>query len=154
MAEVSQRMSFFSVGGAPKQIGATAPRNDEELGQRAKKETDLEERGAPKVGIATELRIRLLGWAKRMAEQIQKDDRSHQQVLAAIFGQTRLDKFPCVTSEGKPTIYATPWAKQFREDIKSLKEIDEDDDLVRELHEDFRKFFSCMSKISAHLTKT
>ena len=88
-----------------------------------------------------ELRIRRLGWAKRMAERIQKDDLSHQQVLAATFGQTRLNKYPCVTSEGKPIIYATPRAKQFREDIKSLKEIDEGDDLVRELNGDLRKLF-------------
>ena len=60
MAEVSQRMSFFSVGGASTQIGATAPRNDEELGQRAKKETDFEDRRAPKVGIVRIASVRFV----------------------------------------------------------------------------------------------
>ena len=45
------------------------------------------------VPIAMELRMRRLNWAKRMAEQSQKDDPSHQQVLAAIFDQKRRDKY-------------------------------------------------------------
>ena len=45
------------------------------------------------VPIAMEVRMRRLHWAKRMAEQSQKDDPSHQQVLAAIFDQKRLDKY-------------------------------------------------------------
>ena len=44
------------------------------------------------VPIAMGVRMRRLHWAKRMAEQSQKDDPSHQQVLAAIFDQKRLDK--------------------------------------------------------------
>ena len=43
-----------------------------------------------------------------MAGQIQKDDFSHQQVLAVIFAQTHLEKYPCMTNEGKLTIYASP----------------------------------------------
>ena len=46
----------------------------------------------------------------------------------AIFGQTRLDKYLCMTIDEKLTIYATPWAKQFRCDINSLEEGDEGDD--------------------------
>ena len=70
------------------------------------------------VSIAMELRIRLLGWAKRVAEQIQDYDVSHQQVLAVFFfflRQTRLDRQPCMTSHGKLTFEATPWAKQSRD---------------------------------------
>ena len=59
----------------------------------------------------------------------QKDDRTNpktrlfpQQVLAATFGQTRLDRHPCMASDGKLTMYATPWAMQFRDDINSLEE--------------------------------
>ena len=44
-------------------------------------------------------------------------------------------------SDGKLTIHATPWAKQFQDDIISLTEFDEGDDVVRELHEDLRKVF-------------
>ena len=57
-----------------------------------------------------------------MAEQIQKDDLAHQQVLAAIYGQTHVDKYPGMTDDGKLTSYATPWAKQFQDDITSLKD--------------------------------
>ena len=60
------------------------------------------------VPIAMVLRIRRLGWVKKMAEQIQNDDLAHQQVSAATFGQTRLDKHPCMTDDGKLTFYATP----------------------------------------------
>ena len=34
--------------------------------------------------------------------------------------QTRLDILPSMTSEGKLTAYATPWAKQFQVDIDSF----------------------------------
>ena len=44
------------------------------------------------VPIAMELRIHRLGWAKKTAEQVQKDDLAHQQVLAEMFGETLLDK--------------------------------------------------------------
>ena len=60
-----------------------------------------------------ELRIRSLGWARKKAEQIQIGDLAHQQLLAAVFGQTPLDKYPCMKDDGKLTSYATPWAKQF-----------------------------------------
>ena len=53
-----------------------------------------------------ELRIRRMGWVKRMTVQLQKDDVSNQQVLAAIFGQTRLDKHSGMTSDEKLTIFA------------------------------------------------
>ena len=56
-----------------------------------------------------------------------------QHVLAAIFGQTRLDKFPGMTDDGKRTPHATPWAKQFQDDITSLRELEGSDDFVREL---------------------
>ena len=59
-----------------------------------------------------------------MTDQIQKDDLSHQQVLAAILKQTRVDKYPSMTNEG------------FRDDINSLKEFEEGKDFVRELKED------------------
>ena len=67
---------------------------------------------------------------------------NHQQVLAAILGQTRLDKFPCMTEDGKCSPCATPWAKQFQDDINSLKEFErreEGDDYDRELTGDLRK---------------
>ena len=47
-----------------------------------------------------------------------------------------------MTSDGKLTIYATPWAKQCRDDINSMNEFDEGDDLVRELNGDLRKVVS------------
>ena len=75
-----------------------------------------------------------------MAKQTE-DDPSHQQVLAAIFGQTRLDKYICMPSEGKLTIHATPWAKQFQDHINSLEEFDEGDDFVPEMNGDLRKVF-------------
>ena len=93
-----------------------------------------------KLGIvpnAMEVRIRRLGWAQRMAQQIQKDDLCHRQVLGAILEQTRLDTFPYMTNEGKLTRQ-----KQFRDEINSLKEFDEGDDFVRELDRDVRKVFS------------
>ena len=44
-----------------------------------------------------------------------------------------MDKYLCMTSDGKLT------AKQFRDDINSLKEFDEGDDFVRELNGDVRR---------------
>ena len=76
-----------------------------------------------------------------MAKQVQKYDLAHQQVLAAIFGQTRLDKYPCMTEEVKLTSYATPWAKQFQDDINSLKELEGSDDFVCELKGGLREVF-------------
>ena len=64
-----------------------------------------------------------------------------QQVLAANFGQTRLDRHPCMASDGKLTMYATPWAMHFRDDINSLEEFDEGYDFVRELNGDLKKVF-------------
>ena len=44
------------------------------------------------------------------------------RLLAAVFGQTRLDKYP---SQGKLTAHATPWAKQIQHDIEDLREFGE-----------------------------
>ena len=44
-----------------------------------------------------------------------------------------MDKYLCMTSDGKLT------AKQFRDDINSLKEFDEGDDFARELNGDVRR---------------
>ena len=93
-------------------------------------------------------------WAgpKRMSEQIQKDDLSRQQVLAAIFRQTRLDKYQCMTSEAKRIIYATLWAKQFRDDINSLKEFVEGDEFLwAQIEWIFEEGFFYMPKIFEHL---
>ena len=65
-----------------KQAGDTAPCNDEEK----------------LVPIAMELRIRCLGWAKRLRSQSQKDDPSHQHVPAAFFGHTS-GQIPCHVTE-------------------------------------------------------
>ena len=77
------------------------------------------------VTIETELSICSLGWAKRVAEQIQKDGLANQQVLVAIFGQTHVDnyQYPGMTEDGKLTPYATPWAKQFQDDINAQSRI-------------------------------
>ena len=77
-----------------------------------------------------------------MAEQIQTGDFPHQQVSAAMLGQKRLEKYPSTTSEGELTAHATPRAKQFRDDIEALKEFDEGDELVCELHGNLIKVFS------------
>ena len=53
-----------------------------------------------------------LGEPRKMAMQIPKEYLAHQQVLAAIFGRTRLDKYPCMKDDWKLTFYASPWAKQ------------------------------------------
>ena len=44
-----------------------------------------------------------------------------------------------MTEDGNVTSYATPWAKQFQDDIFSLKEFEGTDDFVRELKGDLRK---------------
>ena len=82
-----------------------------------------------------------------MAEQTQKDDLSHQQLLAAIFGQTRLDKFSSMTSEGKLIVHAKQWPKQFRDCIEAVEGFDEGGGLVRE---GSRKAFDCVSNLTAH----
>ena len=44
-----------------------------------------------------------------MAEQMRQGDDASDQVLAALFGQTRLDAHAGMTSDGHLTAYATPW---------------------------------------------
>ena len=95
--------------------------------------------------------IRRLGWAKRMAEQIQKYDLSHQQMLAAIFGQTRLDRCSCTTNERRLTSCAIPREKQFRDDINSLKDFGKGDEFARRFE---KRFFTCLPMIFAHLIYT
>ena len=43
-----------------------------------------------------------------MAEQMRQGDDASDQVLAALFGQTRLDAHAGMTSNGHLTAYATP----------------------------------------------
>ena len=77
------------------------------------------------VPIAMELRIRRLGGAKRVAEQIQEDDLSHQQVLAAIVWTDALGQTPLHDERWEAlTFHVTSWAKQFRDYIDSEKEFD------------------------------
>ena len=76
------------------------------------------------VPIEMKLRIQRLGWGKKTAECLQNDDLCHRQVLAAVFGQTRMEKFPWMTEDEKLTPCATPWAKQFQDYINSLKEFE------------------------------
>ena len=66
-----------------------------------------------------------------MAEQMRQGDDAPDQVLAAIFFHTRLDVHAGMTSNGYLTANATPWAKQFRDDIESLRHIDEGDGLAK-----------------------
>ena len=68
-----------------------------------------------KMHISTQEMHRKLGLVPiaKMAEQTQRNDLAHQQVLAAFFGQTRLDRHPGMTDDGILTFCATPWAKQF-----------------------------------------
>ena len=47
----------------------------------------------------------------------------------------------CMTSSGKLTIHATPWAKQFQDDIEALKEFDEGDGFFHELNEELTNVF-------------
>ena len=42
----------------------------------------------------------------------------------------------------KRKLTATPWAKQFRDDIEALRDFDESDDVVREMNGDLRRDFS------------
>ena len=44
-----------------------------------------------------------------------------------------------MTEDGKLTSCTTPWAKQFQDDINSLKEFEGSDDFVFELDGDLRK---------------
>ena len=93
------------------------------------------------VPIAMGLRIRRVGWANRMAEQNQMNDCSHQQVLATNFGQTRLDKSPCMTSEGKLTMLHSmgkALSGWYRSPGGNLTE---GDHFVSETNGDFRKAF-------------
>ena len=62
-----------------------------------------------------------------MAEQMRQGDDAPDQVLAAIFFHTRLDALASMTSNGHLTANATPWAKQLRDDIESLRHVDEGD---------------------------
>ena len=78
-------------------------------------------------------RIRHLGWARRMTAQIQKYDLSQPASAGGNFWTKHLDKYLCMASDGKLT------AKQFRDDINSLREFDEGDDFVRELNGDVRR---------------
>ena len=86
---------------------------------KKKKRTNSEQRGTPtegRVPIAMELIIRRVSWAKRMAERRLSPPASvSSDVWAGV------DKHPSLTREGKLTAHATPWAKQFRDDIESLK---------------------------------
>ena len=84
------------------------------------------------VPIEMKHRIQRLGWGKKTAERNQNDDLCHRQVLAAVFGQTRLEKFPWMTEDEKLTPCATPWAKQFHDYINSLKEFEGSNDFARE----------------------
>ena len=53
-------------------------------------------------------------------------------MLAAVFGQTRLEKFPWMTEDEMLPPCATTWAKQFQDYFNSLKEFEESDDFARE----------------------
>ena len=115
----------------------------EELGKPKKRQISTQEfhRKLGQVPIAMELRIHRLVWAKKIAEQIQGNDLAHQQVLAAIFGQTRQDTHPGMTDDRILTPCTTPRAKLFQNGIVSLKEFEGVDDLVRGLNGDLRKVF-------------
>ena len=56
-----------------------------------------------------------------------------------MFGRARMDKYPSLQREGTLTAHVTPWAKHFRDDIEALKEFDDGDVFVRELHGDLRR---------------
>ena len=111
----------------------------EELGTKSPRRGKFRQRNCP--SLPMELRIHRLGWAKKIAEQTQRNDLAHQQVLAAIFGQTRLDRHPGVTDDGILTFCATPRAKQFQNGTKSVKELEGVDDFVRGVKGDLRKVF-------------
>ena len=96
----------------------------EELGTKSPRRGKFRQRNCP--SLPMELRIHRLGLAKKIADQTQRNDLAHQQVLAAIFGQMRLDKHPGMTDDGILTFCATPRAKQFQNGTKSLKELEGD----------------------------
>ena len=60
-----------------------------------------------------------------MAEQMRQGGDAPDQVPATIIRQTRLDALASMTSNGHLTACATTWAKQFRDDIESLRHVDE-----------------------------
>ena len=53
--------------------------------------------------------------------------------LARLLHRNGWDKCPSMTRDGKLTAHATPWAKQFPDDIEALKELDEGDDITKGL---------------------
>ena len=67
----------------------------------------------------------------------------------AISGQTCLDKYRSMTSEGKPKAHATPCEKQFLDDIEALGELHEGDDFVSELNGELREslFSTCRIRL-------
>ena len=77
-----------------------------------------------------------------MAEQMRQGDDTSDQVLAAIFGQTRLEAHASMTRDGHLTAYATPWATQFRDDIESLRHVDESDERASDTRGDMRTLIS------------
>ena len=56
-----------------------------------------------------------------------------------------------MTNDGKLTLYVTPWAELFCDDIELLREFGEGDEFLRELNGDLVKFFACVLKMFAHL---
>ena len=118
------RKRTLSAGSMPQQAGEGAPCNDErKLGQRAAKATDHAYRNGTE-NPRTTLPISSGGnhWAN-------------------MYRQIHLEKYPCMTSQGKLTISATPWTKQFRDDITLLREFDEGDEFARELNGNLWKVF-------------
>ena len=45
-----------------------------------------------------------------------------------------MDKYPSMMTEGKLTVHASPWAKQFRDVTEALKEFDKGEVFVCGLH--------------------
>ena len=105
-APLQARTEFYreralSLGSVSEQIGASTSCDDEkELGQLAKEDRHFEPGG----------------WQSKFRMPIF----SHKKVLTAICGQTRLDKYPGMTSKGKLAMHAAPWVKQFWDDIGVL----------------------------------
>ena len=66
--------------------------------------------------IAVELIIRR--WAKRMTER-------RFFPPASVSSDVWASVYPSLRREGTLTAHVTPWAKQFRDDIEALKELDE-----------------------------
>ena len=96
--EASQKEPTFPAGSMPEQAGETAPCTDEEkIGTEGHKRNTLRTRSCTdnlEQPLAMELRIRRLGWERRMAEQSQKDDPSHQQVLGGKFWANTCGQIP------------------------------------------------------------